>query len=91
MPAVVFFDFGSNNTDKVILVPVHSVGEDGTGNFVYLVNKTGNGLGIVEKTKVTIGKMTADGFEVIDGVKAGDMVVTAGISHLSNKLEVRIQ
>ncbi len=91
MPATLLFDFGNKDAKKVLMVPVHAVGKDNTGHFVYLVKKTGQGLGVVEKMTVDIGKMTSSGFEVLKGIQTGDLVVTAGISHLSNKLEVRIK
>ncbi len=91
MPATISFDFGSPNADDVLLIPVHSVGKDSDGHFVYLVKKTTDGLGVVEKKQVKIGKMTTNGFEALKGIQSGDMIVTAGISHLTNGLEVRIQ
>lgn len=91
MPATLFFDFGSKDVKDVLMVPVHAVGKDTTGHFVYLVKKTDQGLGVVKKMAIDIGKMTSKGFEVLKGIKTGDLVVTAGISHLSNGLEVRIQ
>lgn len=91
MPATVLFDFGIKDKTQVLSVPVHSVGKDNKGHFVYLVNKTGDGLGVVKKVPVEIGKMTTNGFEVLKGVKSGDLVVTAGISHLNDGLEVKMQ
>ncbi|MCP4672103.1 MAG: efflux RND transporter periplasmic adaptor subunit [Desulfobacula sp.] len=91
MPATLFFDFGSKDAKDVLMVPVHAVGKDTTGHFVYLVKKTDQGLGVVEKKAVDIGRMTNSGFEILKGINSGDVVVTAGISHLSNGLKVRIQ
>jgi len=91
MPATLFFDFGSKDAKDVLMVPVHAVGKDTMGHFVYIVKKTGPDLGTVEKKIIDIGQMTSKGFEVLKGIKPGDLVVTAGISHLSNGLEVKIQ
>lgn len=91
MPATLFFDFGSKDAAQPLMVPVHSVGKDSTGNFVYRVKKIDQGLGVVEKAPVVVGEMTTNGFEILNGITSGDMVVTAGISHLSNGLEVRIK
>ncbi|MCP3871915.1 MAG: efflux RND transporter periplasmic adaptor subunit [Desulfobacteraceae bacterium] len=91
MPATITFDFGSSNANDVLLIPVHSVGKDSNGHFVYLVKKTTDGLGVVGKKQVEIGRMTTNGFEALKGIKSGDMIVTAGISHLTGGLEVRMQ
>ena len=90
MPATILFDFGPGESKNVLLVPIHAVGKDDSGHFVYRVKKTGEGLGVVEKTGVDIGKMTNHGFKILKGISSGDLVVTAGITHLTNGLEVRI-
>ena len=90
MPATLSFTFSKQNDKDLLTVPVHAVGQDNTGHFLYLVTKTDPGRGVVAKTYIKIGKMTNNGFEVAQGIKTGDMVVTAGISHLSDGLEVKM-
>lgn len=91
MPADVRFDFKNISSGGHLMVPVHSVGEDSSGNFVYILKPDANGLGIVEKRIVQTGGITDRGFEIISGVKGGEFIVTAGISKLSNGLKVRFE
>lgn len=91
MPADAIFTFKGKERSHSLLVPVHAVGEDTEGNFVFIVNKKEKGFGIVEKKRVEVGEMMDSGFEIKKGVKDGDLVVTAGISKLSNGLKVRLR
>ena len=44
----------------------------------------------VERRNVEIGKIYPEGFEVIQGVVAGEKIVTAGISNLQDGMTVRL-
>ncbi|WP_299805594.1 efflux RND transporter periplasmic adaptor subunit [uncultured Shewanella sp.] len=46
-------------------------------------------LGKVNQQVVTLGKVTTDGVEIVDGIKIGDQVVVAGVQYLSEGLEVK--
>ncbi|THB80006.1 MAG: efflux RND transporter periplasmic adaptor subunit [Desulfobacteraceae bacterium] len=91
MSAALHVAFKSEQSVSHPMVPVHSVGEDTGGRFLYVVKSKGEGLGIIERKAVKIGRMTNQGFEILEGVSIGDRVVTAGINHLSDGLEVKIQ
>ncbi len=61
--------------ENVLLVPYEAVTEQGS---VYVV--TG---GIIERCAVTLGEETAEGVEILDGVKEGDTVIgnATGLEH----------
>lgn len=46
-------------------------------------------LGKVNQQIVTLGKVTTEGVEIVDGIKVGDQVVVAGVQYLSEGLEVK--
>lgn len=91
MPADVIISFNRENAKDSLYVSVHAVGEDNSGNFVYIVKPGENGFGTVEKRSVVVGDMTDSGFEIKSGLKDEELVVTAGISKLSDGLKVRMQ
>lgn len=90
MPAEVTFTFPKSKENKGLLLPIHAVGEDSTGNFVFVAVPEKEGFGIVHKRAVTVGKMRNNGFEHKSGLSDGEMVVTAGIGSLSDGLKVRL-
>jgi len=93
MTAKVIFNFKTQNqkikTSKII-VPVNTVGEDRKGNFVFIVNSKDGKIGIVKKQTISLGKLTDEGFEVVKGLKQGDLLVTAGINSLLNGQKVKL-
>lgn len=92
MVAEVTFSLQSFGVEERILVPPVAVGEDRQGRFVYVVKPTGaEDLGVVNRRAVRIGELTVGGLEIIEGLTDGELVVTAGISHIHDGLTVELQ
>ncbi len=90
MASDVEFTFDSQDGRERFLVPSNAVGEDAEGRFTFIVVPEGQGTGIVHRKNVTIGELTEDGIEILEGISDGDLVVTAGISKISSGLKVRL-
>ncbi|KMV28396.1 efflux RND transporter periplasmic adaptor subunit [Photobacterium swingsii] len=60
------------------------------GDNVYLVSKDDKGELRVRQSVVKVGERKGDVVHILDGVKAGDQVVTSGQVRLSNDAKVRI-
>jgi RND family efflux transporter MFP subunit len=90
MAVEVGFLFESASQRVVYLLPSAAVGEDREGRFVFVVNPTEPGLGTIERRPVSVGELTAEGLEVIEGLNDGDRVVTAGWSKIEPGLQVSI-
>ncbi|MTI32474.1 efflux RND transporter periplasmic adaptor subunit [Xanthovirga aplysinae] len=89
MPAEVTFLLPT--TEKYFLtVPAVAVNEDESGRFVYVVEIKEKNLGIVHRRAIEIGTLQVTGFEVLSGLKAGELVVVAGIPSLYEGMEVRL-
>ncbi|WP_196894598.1 efflux RND transporter periplasmic adaptor subunit [Aureivirga marina] len=88
MVAKVSFDFETNTDRNVLVVPINAVGKDGEGNFVFLIKSTDEKTGIAEKKYIQIGELTAEGFEVENGLQFGDKIATAGLQSLLNGQKV---
>lgn len=90
MAAEVAFSFDSEDTRERILVPPVAVGEDREGRFVFVIEDVEDGLGTARRRAVRPGELTGDGLEILEGLKDGDLLVTAGVSRLVDGLQVRL-
>ena len=90
MAANVTFDLGhAELSDPKIVVPTHTVGEDSKGRFVFLIVEEGE-IAKVVKNYVTLGDLTAEGFEIVSGLKKGQKIATAGMQTLLDGQEVKL-
>ena len=74
-----------------MLVPSFAVGEDRGGRFVFIVEETEPGFGIVHRRPVTVGNLTPDGLEVLAGLSDGERSITAGVSRLQDGRRVKLE
>lgn len=89
MSAELTLDTGSSQTTaKSAVIPASAIAKrDNDGkNVIWLFNA---GSRSVMQQVVTLGKISTNGVEIIDGIKAGDQVVVAGIEYLSQGQEVK--
>jgi len=92
MAAQVTFNFGDENvTSNILVVPAKAIGEDGNGNFVFLIEEGKDGSTKVKKQAVTIGTLTSEGFEIKEGLQAGQKIATAGLQTLLDGQEVKLK
>jgi multidrug efflux system membrane fusion protein len=90
MAADVTFKFASREGAPKYTLPAAAVGEDREGRFVFKLEKTTDGLGVVHRSPVEVGELLSDGLEIVSGIEPGDLVVTAGVSRIYDGLEVRV-
>jgi RND family efflux transporter MFP subunit len=93
MTANVTFNFGKENAvkDNTLVIPVKSVGEDGNGNYVFLIESTDGKIGTVKKHIIELGELTESGFKIKSGLSAGDKIATAGLQSLLDGQKVKLQ
>jgi RND family efflux transporter MFP subunit len=89
MAAEASFTFEATSERECFMVPPVAVGEDRLGRYVFVVQPSDSGLGIVRKKPVEIGELTPDGLEIFEGLNDGDYLVTAGVSRIQDSLKVR--
>ena len=92
MPADVTFYFSPPDraSAESLIVPASAVGEDPQGNFVFVLTEKGDGLAVTHKQKVTTGELSHEGFEIIEGLQSGAIVVTAGVESLTDGITVKL-
>lgn len=91
MAAEVAFRFTAAGGRDVILVRPVAVSEDRNGRFVFVVQPTEEGIGVVHRRPVTVGELTGEGIEILRGLQDGDRVVTAGVSQIQDGQQVRLE
>ena len=91
MTANVTFDFSdAGQVSNTLIVPAKAVGEEGRGHFVFLLEESGSSA-TVKKQLVKIGGLTTEGFEITEGLTAGQKIATAGMQTLLDGQEVILQ
>ncbi len=92
MAASVVFLFEAKDEKERCVVPSHAVLEDRDGRFVFLVEPITDepGYGTVRRRSVTVGDLTAEGLEVFEGLSDGDLVITAGVSQVTENQKVKM-
>ena len=92
MAAEVAFSIQGNTSrgTDVVIVPSQAVGQDQDGRFVFVINRTEDGLATVERRVIEIGSLTAEGIEITSGLQDGDYVATAGLRTLTAGQQVRL-
>ena len=93
MTANVTFNFGDEQsvTDTSLVIPVKSVGEDGTGRFVFLIEADTDSTGIVKKQHIELGELTTSGFKIKSGLSKGQKIATAGLQTLLDGQKVKLK
>ena len=91
MAANVTFRFANDEESaRQLVVPPISVGEDGNGRFVFLLEEDADKV-TARKQYIEIGDLSSEGFAVLDGLSRGDKVAIAGLLTLLDGQQVRLQ
>jgi RND family efflux transporter MFP subunit len=90
MAAEVSFSFENRGEQEYLVVPPVAVGEDHLGRFVFVLEIVADGLGIARRRAVRVGELTSEGLEILDGLQEGELVVTAGVSRISDGQQVKL-
>jgi len=90
MASEVTFRFESQSNREHFVVPSIAVAEDRNGRFVYVVEPTTDEEAVARRRSVTVGDVTTNGLEILEGVSDGDLVVIAGVSRISDGQTVKL-
>lgn len=83
MTTKITFDLSSREKSHIV-VPLSAVEQDAAGNrFVYTLTDIAEGAATVKKTVVSLGKIYSEGVNVLEGIKAGDYIVSSGVSQIT--------
>jgi RND family efflux transporter MFP subunit len=92
MPAEVTFNIETQTeiTKTNLIVPVKAVSNDSDGDFVYKLIKNEGETYSAKRVLVKLGTLKDNGFEIIEGLKNGDLVATAGLRSLYDGMIVNL-
>jgi len=89
MAAEVAWRFKATGSEGNLAVPWVAVGEDRDGRFVFVLEPESEGVGTVHRRAVTVGAI-GQSIEILEGIEAGDLVVTAGTRRLADGMRVKM-
>lgn len=78
MAATITFEL-SQTESGTLFVPASAVGEDGKGNYVFVVEGTKGKASIVTKRTVKLGGLVGTNFAITEGLRIGEQIITAGV------------
>ncbi len=81
---------GDTSTDEYLIVPSSAVAEEFNKNYVFVAVPDDEGTATVRKIIIETGRLNSEGFEVISGLEEDDMVITAGLSKLTDGMKVKL-
>jgi hypothetical protein len=85
----VMVDFSGR--EQGMVVPSHALGHDSQGNYLFLAQSdSASGVYNVVQRRVEAGSLTWKGYEIVQGISVGDIVITAGLSNLYEGKRVRL-
>lgn len=92
MTATVIAEFPkSAKTSSAFHIPAHAVLKDQQGHYVYVASPTQPGLANVNRRDVVVGDLSQRGLAIHQGLQVGDLLITAGMSKLSDNMTVKHQ
>jgi RND family efflux transporter MFP subunit len=77
----------AENTQPYVSVPLSALAEKDGRKIVWLVD---SGAGTVHSRSIEVADFSDSGVRVADGLKAGDIVVTAGTQFMSENMKVKM-
>ncbi|HEY5565390.1 MAG TPA: efflux RND transporter periplasmic adaptor subunit [Rhodothermia bacterium] len=91
MAAEVRFQFHSADSSSLaVVVPSAAVAEDRNGKFVFVLERIEGSVAGVRRRPVSVGDITSQGIEILDGLDQGMLVATAGVSYLREGQKVKL-
>lgn len=70
-------------------LPVNIVLKDTQGHYVFVIEQQQDGIGLVRRRNVIAGAITELGLEIFSGIEQGDVLLTAGMSKVSDGMQVK--
>jgi len=77
------------NIKPQFYLPAKTVLKDSRGHYIFSVVRTADGVGEIKRRAVTIGNITPLGIEIVSGIKQDDVVLTAGMSKVTDGMAVK--
>jgi len=80
LAADVTFQFDTSAQSKGIVVPVAAIMRSPEDTYVFIAEFDTDNEALVTRRTVSLGELSQSGIEILDGLTAGDRVITAGLS-----------
>jgi len=87
---VVFRVIAAVDEADQLIVPSWSVGEDSGGRFVFVLDAAVDGLAVARRRQVEVGGLRDEGMMILNGLRLGERVVSAGVSRIQDGQQVKL-
>ena len=91
MSVVVDFNKNILSEKDTIFIPLNVILKETNTNYVFILKKDGNNVGVVKKIEVETGMVTNRGLEILKGLSEGDELITAGMTKLKDGQQVKLK
>lgn len=79
------------DTENNIVLPLSAIDQDPSGNnFIYVLTDIKDGIATVKKEVISLGKIYSEGITITKGVEAGDHIIFAGVSQITEGQRVSV-
>ena len=78
-------------TEEKLFAPPAAILSDGQGPYAFVAITSSDQTATVELRRLSVGALTGAGLQIMAGLSAGDLLITAGMSKLQDGMQVRVQ
>ena len=90
MAADVAFETMLGNGQSNMRVPQVSVGEDGQGKYVFVLEQDSSGDWFARRRSIELGEFVPPGLTISSGLREGELIVTAGVRRIVDGQKVKM-
>jgi RND family efflux transporter MFP subunit len=80
----------SAKSGSEIFIPANTVLSDGQGRYVFLLDVDTQNVGRVKRINIKVDELTANGLKIHSGLNQGDLLITAGMTQLTDGMKVKV-
>lgn len=74
---------------NIIILPLSAIIDENNKKYVYTLVTENQQTSYTKKTEVELGELSKNGIKIIKGLKLGDIVITAGVNKIKDKMKVK--
>ena len=89
MTGILIVEQSANSGDE-IFIPSNTVLSDDQGEYVFLLDIDTQNIGRVKRRNIKVDKLTANGLKIHSGLNNGDLLITAGMTQLTDGMQVKV-
>jgi len=81
----------TNTYRNLLVTPITNIVREFDQDYVFVVVENEEGIQVVERREVSLGRSISENVEILSGVEAGDLIVSSGSENLEDGSAVKIR